>query len=217
MAGQQIDRDKLRVAIRRMGNKYALAMLYEAIDLLPQAKLVKLVKEFMDPAKLRPDSEAKGSLLADVKAFDKASRKGEYYEAFNVNSRNYREMSKGTQVWIAECQRLLNRCVAQARKVDPADGRQAFETIFGLLDRVDECLDDIIFFADEGGSWQVGVDWGKVLPAWFVCLSATAEPDEYARRVVEVVDKYQNYRRDKHLAKARKTATPAQRKALRGA
>jgi hypothetical protein len=26
---------------------------------------------------------------------------------------------------------------------------------------------DVIFFADEGGSWQVGVDWERVLPPWF--------------------------------------------------
>lgn len=215
MADRQIDSDKLRVAIRKMSNEQVFFMLEEAIDLLPQAKLAKLVKGRLDPSRLRPDPKTKGSLLADVKAFEKASLKGEYYEAFMVNSKNFMEMSKGTRAWIAECERLLNRCVARAGKDDPAEAREAFDTIFALLDRVDECLDDIIFFADEGGSWQVGVDWDKVLPAWFTCLSATSNPEEYACRVVEVVDKHDNYRRDKHVAKARRIATPAQRKALR--
>ena len=40
----------------------------------------------------------------------------------------------------------------------------------------------MIFFADEGGSWMVGVDWRQVLPAWFRVLSATASPAEIARR-----------------------------------
>jgi hypothetical protein len=62
----------------------------------------------------------------------------------------------------------------------------------------------------------VGVDWGKVLPAWFAGLSATAEPDEYARRVTETIDEFDKYDRAKHLATARRTATPAQRRILRG-
>jgi hypothetical protein len=42
---------------------------------------------------------------------------------------------------------------------------QAFEIVFGLLDHIDECQDDVVFFADEGGSCQIGFDWEKVLPA----------------------------------------------------
>jgi len=217
MAGGRIDLAKLHAALQGLSDRQVLYMLEEAIDMLPEAKLIKLVKAFVDPAKLRPDRRARGRLLADVKAFEKASLAGEYYETFNVNSKNYREKSRGTRVWIAECERLLDRCVAQAAAGDPAEVCQAFDIIFALLDRIDEDPDAIIFFADEGGSWQVGVDWEKVLPAWFICLSAPAEPEEYARRVVEAIEKQGSYRRDKYLAKARRVATPAQRKALRGA
>lgn len=31
-----------------------------------------------------------------------------------------------------------------------------------------------------------------MLPAWLTCLSATAEPDEYARRVVEVIENHES-------------------------
>ena len=55
-----------------------------------------------------------------------------------------------------------------------------------------------------------------VLPAWFTCLSATVEPDEHARRVGEMIERHGSYRRDKYLARARRSATPAQRQALRG-
>lgn len=215
MAGRQIDRDKLRVAIRRMSKTNVLYLLDEAIDLIPRSRLIKLVEQFWDPATLRLDDPAKGHLLADVRAFEKASLGGQYYEAFRVDSRNYMEKSGGTQAWIAECRRLLDRCIADAGKSDP-DVCQAFETIFALLDHIDECRDDIIFFADEAGSWQVGVGWEKVLPAWFICLSATTEAGEYARRVVETIKKYVGYDLDKYLAKARKVATAEQRKALRG-
>jgi hypothetical protein len=54
----------------------------------------------------------------------------------------------------------------------------------------------------------------ELLPAWFACLSATVEPDEYARRVVDVVDRFVKYDRDRHLTTASRKASVAQRKAL---
>jgi len=65
--------------------------------------------------------------------------------------------------------------VINAKKSNPVEVRQAMDILFGLLNHLDEGNDDVIFFADEGGSWQVGVDWARVLPAWFKVLSATAE------------------------------------------
>jgi hypothetical protein len=217
MAGRQIDIAKVHAAIQGLSDTQVLYLLEEAIDMLPPAKLIKLVKPFVDVARLRPDSKARGRLLTDVRAFEKASLADEYYETFNVNSKNYREKSAGTRTWIAECERLLDRCVAEAGRSDPAEVCQAFDIIFTLLDRIDEDPDHVVFFADEGGSWQVGVNWETVLPAWFLCLSATTEPDEYVRRVTEAIEEHGSYRRDKYLVRARKVATPAQRKALRGA
>jgi hypothetical protein len=211
-----IDRDKLRAAVRKLGHERVFYMLDDAIDLLPPVKLHKVVKKYLDIKSLRPDSEikAKANLLAAVKAFDKVSRAGEYYESFMVNSKNYMERSTGTTAWIAEYRRLLDRCVAEDKKGNPADVREAFDILFGLLDYIDECNDDVIFFADEGGSWQVGVDWERVLPPWFRVLSATAAPGEYAERITALLDHHYNYGRDKMLTVARKTATPEQRKAL---
>ena len=56
-----------------------------------------------------------------------------------------------------------------------------------MLRHIDEGNDDVVFVADEGGSWQVGVDWGKVVPAWFRCLSKSAEPSEFASVVVTTI------------------------------
>ena len=115
---------------------------------------------------------------------------------------------------IAEIRRLLDRCVINAKTSNPAEVREAMDMLFGLLDHIDKCLDDVIFFADEGGSWQVGVDWAKVLPVWFKVLSATAEPEEYAERITALLSCHYSYGRDKMLAIARRTATTHQRKAL---
>ena len=88
------------------------------------------------------------------------------------------------------------------------------DILFGLLNHIDKGQDNVIFFADEGGSWQVGVNWEKVLPVWFKILSATAEPEEYAGRITALLSCHYRYGRDKMLAIARRTATTHQRKAL---
>jgi hypothetical protein len=88
------------------------------------------------------------------------------------------------------------------------------DILFALLSHIDKGNDDIIFFADEGGSWQVGVDWAKVLPLWFKVLSATAEPKEYAERITALLSHHYSYGRDKMLVIARRAATTDQCKAL---
>ena len=45
MASQYIDREKVRAAIRRMGSEYVFYMLDDAITLLPQTKLRRLIKQ----------------------------------------------------------------------------------------------------------------------------------------------------------------------------
>lgn len=85
MGSRQIDRDRLRAALRRLD---------EAIDLIPSARLPQLIKGYLDPEKLRPEVLAKKNLLSEVRCFEKASLRGEYYDGFEVNSKNYTEMSR---------------------------------------------------------------------------------------------------------------------------
>jgi hypothetical protein len=101
-----------------------------------------------------------------------------------------------------------------AKMENPTEVREAMEVLFGLLDHIDECHDDVVFLADEAGSWQVGVDWARVLPAWFKALSVTATPEEYAQRAITLLSRHYSYGRHKMLAVARRTATPPQRMAL---
>jgi hypothetical protein len=208
-----IDLDKLRAAVRKLGHEYVFYMLDDAIDLLPPAKLRKIAGRYLNLKGLLSDGDKgrKADLLTDVKAFATASRA---YESFDVNYKNRTEQSRGTTAWIAGWRRLLDRCVAEEKKGNPAEVRGAFDILFGLLDYIDECKDDVIFFADEGGSWQVGVDWDRVLPPWFRVLSATAAPEEYAERITYLLEHHYKYGREKMLAVARKTATSEQRRAL---
>jgi hypothetical protein len=129
----RIDREKLRVAIRRLGNEYTCHMLDDAIELLPPSKLVKLAGRYLDVKSLQASGPKHAGLLAEVKAFEKASRAGDYYESFAVNSKNCSEVSGGTRAWIAECERLFGRCVAATGKGNAEETRGAFEMLFALL------------------------------------------------------------------------------------
>jgi hypothetical protein len=214
MVGQHIDRDKLRAAVRREGNECIFGMLDVAIDILPQAKLRKLIAGYLNPAELCADGEGKQELPAAFQAFHRASLAGTYYQAFEVNSKNSTETSSATLAWMADCRRLHDQCGILAKKEDPATARQAFELIFDLLDRIDAGNDDILFFADEGGSWALGIDWEKVLPVWFRVLSATADPGEYAQRIDAVLKQHYDHGRTKMLTVAMRVATPAQSRLL---
>jgi hypothetical protein len=123
------------------------------------------------------------------------------------------DQSRATGRFIAECNRLLGRCVKASSGRRPAETREAFERILALLERIDEGNDDV-FFADEQGSWQVGVEWDVVLPAWFTCLAQVAAPEEFGDAVARIVEDFEPHAGRKHYSAARAVANAAQREAL---
>lgn len=209
-----IDRSKLRAAIRKIGDERAFYMLYEAIDLLPEAELAALVARYIPADSLRGEPRSDQSLLQDVQTFDAAARRGDYYVSFHVNYRNSADVSKGTRAFIAECCRLLDRCVAEANKENTEGARVAMDVIFALLSAVNDANDDIVFFADEGGVWMFGIDWPTVLQAWCKCLSQACTPVDYARRTTDAFDQFDKIRRTEHIKAASRLATASQRDAL---
>lgn len=216
MAKRTVDPDKLHAALRKMTRGDLLVVLERALDHVPKSRLPEIVEGFVsfDALVVSDGRKKKTSVLAKVKAFHEASLNGDYYDGFDVNSKNFMDVSEGTEEWIAECERLLKDVLAFAAEGDSAEAREAFELLFALLLRIDEGEDDVVFFADEGGSWQVGVDWPNVLPAWFRCLAATAGPEEYARLVNSMINGFVRYDAPKYLAKARGAATREQKAAL---
>jgi hypothetical protein len=214
MAGQQIDRDKLRAALRKLRPEDLFHMLEEAITLLPQEQLLGLAKPHLNVSTLMEDGKPKDDLLTEVKAFEKRSLDGDYFEPFDVNWKNCSAQSMGTTAWIAEYGRFLKRCVAEEKLGDPAAVRESFDILFGLVDLIDEGSDEVLFFADDGGSWEFGEDWHEVLPPWFRVLAATSAPEEFAERVLAILKARCAFGSDKMLAAAHKTATPEQAKAL---
>ena len=214
MSGGELDLQRIRRVIRGSGSETIFFLLDDALSLLPPAKLRQLLAQYLKPEQFVSEVAVKRDLLAEVQAFQKACLAGEYYEVYDVNSKNCTQTSLGTLAWIADFRRLLFRCAEQSKKRNVAGVRRAFDILFELLDRFDDGDNRIVFFADEGGAWMVGIDWNQVLPAWFRVLAATTDPAEYARRFETFVDRYCNYQRAELLAEARQVATPSQWKEL---
>ena len=212
-----IDISALRQSIRQeLDMDELLLLLDRAVELIPQAQLPQLLEGVLDLDSFRVDKTiAVKSLLEEVRDFQEESLAGVYYESFRVNSRNFMDQSRGTINWIAKFRGLMRRCLEECQGGEYVQTQQAFEALFELLDEIDEGRDDIIFFADEAGSWQVGVDWEKVLPAYFLALTDAAKPKAYAQSVIKLVTEHANYDRDKHLKTALQLAKPGQRKALK--
>lgn len=218
------DLAKVRAYLRRMGHQYVFAMLDEAVGMLPKAKLEALVRRYINLKAVQkdpPPRDLEPGLLAEVTDFAARSRRGDYFESFNVNSKNYTEQSNGTTAWIADCNRLLDRCVA---RVSVARGRcealASFEILFDLIDLAASCNEDIVFFADEGGLWSFGIDWKPVFEAWAACAAeVVVDDDVFEARLAKVLTRFGKgelgmsatvARRARRAAKAAKTANRSQ-------
>jgi hypothetical protein len=215
MTRRAIDLERLRVALRRLSRGNLLVIAERATELVPRAKLRALAGDFVRLGELAEPKSGAAPLLEEVRRFREASQRGDYYEGFDVDSKNFMRKSEGTEAFIAEFDRLVGKCVRAAEKMPGPPLREAFELLFGLLRHIDEGHDDVVFFADEGGSWQVGVDWRAALPAYFRCLADSASPEEFAREVDRTIKGFAEYERPRHLTAARRVASTEQKAALR--
>ena len=186
-----------------------------ATELLPTRKLNALLAEFMPLNEVEVTSSAPASLIDDVRLFHAASLGGEYYEECRGHSNNVDDQSRRTDAFIAEFDRLTRWCIRAAKTAPPLAVREAFELLFELLRHIDKGDDAIIFFADEGGSRDIGVDWRLVFPAYFRCVGETASAHVFVQVVDQVIRDFADYQRPYHLQAAHRVANPAQKAALR--
>ena len=213
--GQRVDIEQLRLELRRMSRGNLLSVAYRAIELVPPARLGALVAGMVRLDLLTEGKRGATSLLDEVRRFHDACLRGDYYDNVDVNSKNYTDTSEGTDAFMAEFERLIEKCIRASTKGPMSPVREAFGLLFALLRRLDRDPDSVVFFADEGGSWQVGVDWRAALPAYFRCLADGTPGEYFAREVDRAIADFADYDRPKHLATARRVASTEQRVALR--
>lgn len=94
-------------------------------------------------------------------------------------------------------------------------GRDAgFEHLFELLEHIDEGHDDVVFFADEAGTWQLGIPWPTVRPVWIAAFATRADPATFGATVANRIRHFDRAGRDRYLAIAAAAASEAQRREL---
>jgi hypothetical protein len=210
-----IDIEKVRVALRGMTRGRLLIVAERAIELVPRATLRRIVGGMIRLEELAEGKGGTPALLDEVRKFHADAFDKRYYQDFDVNSKNCTQKSAGTEAFIAEFERLVAKCIRAAAKGPRTEVREAFDLLFELLRRLDEDPDSVIFFADEGGSWQVGVDWRTALPAYFKCLADGTPAQDFVRSVDRTITDFANYDRPRHVATARRVADAEQKAALR--
>ncbi|MBV8887275.1 MAG: hypothetical protein JO235_25225 [Chroococcidiopsidaceae cyanobacterium CP_BM_RX_35] len=219
MARKRIDWETLEPTLRKRKKEELLKVLRDAYQTLSASDVVSVFGAYVDFTTLdlqspRSQGMAPNRLLAAVQNFHNQSLAGQYYESFQVNSQNFMEKSEGTELWISECNQLFDKCVELSAQGHHAEVHAAMDLLFELLAQLDIGNDEIIFFADEAGSWQVGINDEKVLPTYFTTLAAVAKPEDYALRVMEIIKQHGSYASEKFSEVARKVANEAQREAL---
>lgn len=209
------DLTKLRDELRGLRRCDLLIIAERAAELVSKANLNALLADFIDVDVLVVPAAGKNPLIEEVQKFDSESRDGRYFEHVETNAKNYMAHSRGTDAFVAEFDRLLRQCVQVVGHQPGASVREAFEILFRLLRRIDEGHDDVVYFADEAGSWQLGVNWRRVFPAYFRCLAESVSADEFARTVDHSIRDFAEHERPLHLRTALQVATAAQQAALR--
>ena len=98
-------------------------------------------------------------------------------------------LTRRTAAFIAECHRLLHLVCRASLAGQVRDARTRLE-LCALFREVDRFEVDFVYFADEAGAWQIGVDWREVLPAWARGVAAGESPDEFAVKVVSAIEEF---------------------------
>lgn len=215
MTDTAVDFTAIRAELRELERGSLLIIAERAVELVTTDQLNILLGDFVHlTARSTEADDAPVSLPDEVRVFYDTAIAGKYYETVEINNRGGQEQSKGTDAFIAEFQRLLQKCIQAAHQEVHAGLRESFEFLFALLRHVDEGNDDVLFFADDGSSLDVGVNWCAALPAYFNCLAKTSSPEEFARTVDKAVMDFVDYDRPWYTDAARKVGSDVQRIAL---
>jgi hypothetical protein len=184
-----VSHEKAWSVLQRMDREALLVVLSRALHCLAANQLETVLHDYAWPHEVGAVEEPQArSLVETVREFTDAALRGEYYQDFLVNSQNFTNKSRKTQDFGARLEGLLDRCIAEAAHSEPTQVCAAYELLFDLLREIDKFEKDIVFFADEGGVWQFGIQWKRVLPGYFRCLRLAFGPEEAARRAETFIE-----------------------------
>jgi hypothetical protein len=138
----------------------------------------------------RQDPTEGKTLTQAVQEFCESAKRGDYYQELWLGARHSSMKSSKTEEFGALLTLLFDGCVAEAESGDSAEVCKAYELLFDLLRDIDRCETDIVFWADEPGTWQLGVDWTRVLSPYFRCLRSIVTLQEFGERANAVIGEF---------------------------
>ena len=217
MPEQLTELTTLRADLRTLNRGSLLIIAERAIELIPATQLSALLCDFIQiTARSAEGDNAPASLFDEVSAFYDAAMTGKYYETVEINNRGRQEHSKSTDAFISEFDRLLRKCIRATGQEMHLETRSSFELLLGLLRHIGDGHDDVLFFADDGGVSNFGINWRTALPAYFNCLAKTSSQEEFARAVDFSIEDFSPSDRPHFLVEACKVANVAQRMTMDG-
>lgn len=183
-----INHEKAFSVLTRLSRGDLLTILAKLLLRLKPGDLEAAFSDYARPAELGDvDPQPRQPLLDVTREFTEAAMRGAYYEDFAVNWRNSTQTSGGTQEFEARLDLLFDRFIDESTTGDAFEVCASYELIFDLLREIDKFEKDIVFWADEGGVWNFGIPWRRVLPPYFRCLMKTA-PTECRAKAKAVID-----------------------------
>jgi hypothetical protein len=207
----RIDRERLWWTMRGLNRGDLMQLLAQALAEVPATRLESIFRDRARPGDIgAKQDEAEESLRSEVEKFCGLAGQGHFHEAIPYSGS---EQSRGTQEFVARCNVLFGRCVTEGELAAPHDVRVALETLMDLMRKIDDG-EEVVYFTDEAGSWQVGVVWERVLPAYFKCLARTATENEFGAAVDRALADFAEHgsRRGPELQQAAEKAWRAREK-----
>lgn len=170
--------------VRTLERERLLILLARTLDHLAVDDMELLLADHERGTSTPMASHRDGSLLEVVEHFCKAARTGAYFQELWAKGKygSYLPSPK-TEEFGAKLTLLLNLCVAETEEGEPKEVCDAYEMLLGLLEEIDRFdRNDIVFWADEPGTWQLGIDWVRVIPAYLHCLAKVLPPKEFGEK-----------------------------------
>jgi hypothetical protein len=215
MSRGAVDLDKLRVALRRMSRGNLLMVAERAIEIVPRAKLGALVGDMVRLDQLAEGKRGAAPLLDEVRKFHEASLRGEYYDSFGVNSKNFMDKSEGHRGVYRRVRTAGRQVRLRRREGAAASGARGFRVVLRAASPHRRGSRQRRLLRRRAGLVAGRRGLAAALPAYFRCLADGSSSEEFAREVDRAISDFADYERPRHLAAARRVGNAEQKAALR--
>ena len=207
-----MDEEKLFNALKRKTKPFLLDLLEAAFSEMDTQQRRYVFGEILKSTK--PSKISGKKILKEVEEFYENSIEGDYYEVFDINSKNFSHIPEETEEWFEKLDDLLSLSTELASKNENDFAVQCFSILYKLIGKMES--GEEIVFADELGGWMIPGDEKVYIQAYLTASAKISTPEEYAAIALPLIkrDSYSSFA-DKVYSKATKTGDKEQAKYLR--